>query len=489
MQRPPPTPAPSRALLLATSFICGANIMVQELLGFRVLAPHFGYSIYVWGNLLGLILGALAIGYYLGGKLADRRPEESVLYGAILAASAYLIAMLFIYTPVMARLLALGPVKGSFAATILIYGPPMVLLSMVSPFVIKLLSDHRAVGAVSGEVYGISTLGSLFGVFAAAFWLIPTLGAHKTMAYSAAASLVLGIAGLARSRRTVLAGLILAPVALTSARTAVPGTIFEKDSPYFHIGVVRQGDRVIFRRDGQRASEYREGRLLTGDYWDLFMLGSALTRAENILILGMGTGTTLRQYLEFFPAARVEAVELDAEVVGVSHRYFGVPENDPRLTIRVDDARTFIMKDGPRYDFVEIDVYREPLQVPFYLTTTEFFSAVRRRTADDGMVMMNVAWGPYTQYMNRLCATIGASFPSIYAVRSGGNTLLLAAAAPIAPEELRRRIDKLRIQGLEGVLGKIDRFVPYAVPPGTTLLTDDLAPVEQLGHLALYKNQ
>lgn len=463
--------------------------MVQELLGFRVLAPYFGYSIYVWGNLLGLILGALAIGYYIGGKLADRRPGETMLYGAIFAASCYLIAMLFLYEPAMARLLTLGPVKGSFAATILIYGPPMVLLSMVSPFVIKLLSQNRAVGAVAGEVYGISTVGSLFGVFAAAFWLIPTLGSHKTMAYSAVASMILGIAGLARSRRSALAGLILVPIALAATRTAVPGTIYEKDSPYFHIGVVRQGDRVIFKRDGQRASEYREDRLLTGDYWDLFMLGSALTRAENILILGMGTGTTLRQYLDFFPAARVEAVEIDKEVVEVSRRYFGVPANDPRLTIRVDDARTFIMKDGPRYDFVEIDVYREPLQVPFYLTTTEFFRAVRRRTVDDGMVMMNVAWGPYTQYMNRLCATIGSSFPEIYAIRSGGNTLLLATAAPTAPEELRRKIAKLQIRGLESVIGKVDGLVPYQVPPGTELLTDDLAPVEQLGHLALYKNQ
>ena len=97
MQRPASKPALNRALLLSTSFICGANIMVQELLGFRILAPYFGYSIYVWGNLLGLILGALAIGYFIGGKLADRRPETSVLYSTILAASAYMCAMLFFY--------------------------------------------------------------------------------------------------------------------------------------------------------------------------------------------------------------------------------------------------------------------------------------------------------------------------------------------------------------------------------------------------------
>ncbi len=489
MQRPASKPALNRALLLSTSFICGANIMVQELLGFRILAPYFGYSIYVWGNLLGLILGALAIGYYIGGKLADRRPETSVLYSAILAASAYMCAMLFVYQGIMARLLNLGPVWGSFASTIVLYGPPMILLSMVSPFVIKLLAQDRPVGVVSGEVYGISTLGSLFGVFLTAFWLIPVFGAHKTMTSSAIAGLLLALAGLARSRGTALACLALMAVAWSSGRTIAPGTLYEKDSAYFHIGVVRDGDRIIFNRDGQRASEYHEGRMLTGDYWDVFMLGPALAQAKTILILGMGTGTTLRQYLEFFPAAHVDAVELDPDVVDVAHRYFGVPAQSPRLSIKVDDARTFIRKDGPRYDFIEIDVYREPLQVPFYLTTREFFQSVRRRTSDDGVVMMNVAWAPYTQYMDRLCATISTAYPSVYAVRLLGNTILIGTAAPTDTGQLKRMISKLKINGLESVLAKIDSVVPYAVPHGTALLTDDLAPVEQLGYLALFKNR
>lgn len=475
-----------RAALLATSFLCGANVMVQELLGFRVLAPSFGYSIYVWGNLLGLILGALAAGYFWGGKIADRRQDPAFLYKLIGAVAAYQLALLFGYRPVLEGLAGLGPVKGSCAATLVLFGPVMLGLSMVSPYVTKLLSKDMPVGGASGLVYGVSTLGSLAGVVAAAFLLIPVFGSHATLTASFAISLLTAAAGLwGGARKSALLLLAALPAAALSAPPARAGLLYAKDSAYFRVEVVRRGDRVIFYRDGTRSSELREGETFSGDYWDLFLLGAMFARPSRILILGMGTGTSLREYLRFFPEARIDAVELDPVVESVARRYFAVPDV-PRLAVHVADARTFLSSGRGTYGFIELDVYRQPLQVPFYIATREFFAAVRRRLDADGVMMMNVVSQPGTEYLDRLAATVASEFPSVYAVRFKGNTLLFATAAPSTLGEVRRRIGAEARPELASLAARAQELFVYEAPAGRRRpFTDDLAPIEQLAAKAL----
>ncbi len=48
---------------LVAAFLSGAVIMGLEKLAFRLYALYFGYSIYVWGNMISVVLVALAAGY------------------------------------------------------------------------------------------------------------------------------------------------------------------------------------------------------------------------------------------------------------------------------------------------------------------------------------------------------------------------------------------------------------------------------------------
>src|SRR6185503_7651416 len=54
--------------------VAGAVLMALEMVGSRMLAPHFGNSVFVWGSLISVVMTALAGGYYVGGRLADRMP-------------------------------------------------------------------------------------------------------------------------------------------------------------------------------------------------------------------------------------------------------------------------------------------------------------------------------------------------------------------------------------------------------------------------------
>ncbi|HYM64392.1 MAG TPA: fused MFS/spermidine synthase, partial [Gaiellaceae bacterium] len=181
-------------------FVGGCGTLATEISASRLLAPYFGSSTIVWANIIGLILIYLSIGYWLGGKLADRRPEPRLL-GLLVVVAAVVIAA----TPFMARPIldlavkgldaaTVGAVVGSFFAALALFAIPVTLLGAVSPFAIRLaISDVEQAGTVAGRLYALSTVGSIVGTFLSALVTIPLVGTQRTMLGSAAL-LVLGAA-------------------------------------------------------------------------------------------------------------------------------------------------------------------------------------------------------------------------------------------------------------------------------------------------------
>src|SRR3990172_1660198 len=83
----------NKYLLETAVFICGAVIMIFELVGSRVLAPYLGTSIYVWTSLIGVILGSLSLGYFLGGKMADKKADFKIFSLIILISAFFILAV------------------------------------------------------------------------------------------------------------------------------------------------------------------------------------------------------------------------------------------------------------------------------------------------------------------------------------------------------------------------------------------------------------
>jgi spermidine synthase len=466
------------ALWLATSTVAGGIIMALELVAFRLYAPYFGYSIYVWGTMISVVMGALAAGYGLGGWIADRGGGERAVFGAVLASGLYQLVVVFTAHSVLPALSAAGDFTGTVAATLVVFAPSMLALATVPPLVTHLLARRLPVGAAAGTVYALSTIGSIAGILATSFWAVPHLGTLMTLEVLCAASLLLGILGLATGRPAALALLPLILVVPRAPDAPMPAdTVAVAESPYNYLRVARRGDRLILFLNANAAQTVRQGAGgRTGYYYDDFALGPLLVDARHALVLGLGAGGSITAARTTAPDLEFEAVEIDPTVVEAAARWFGLRRDDPLTHIHVADARRWLAHDGGRYDLVQLDAYQGGPYIPFYLLTTEFFRLIRTHTADDGLLMMNLFdAGTTEELLLSTAATLRTVFPTVVVnSRFHGSHMLFAFTRARSLESVRRQLERTPI---EGAATGVTELVP---PASVRAFTDDFAPVEEM---------
>jgi spermidine synthase len=471
----------SRALSLLV-FGAGTGSLAVEICASRLLAPYYGSSTIVWANLIGLVLLALSVGYWLGGKLADRRPDPRLL-GALVVGSALLVTAIPFVTPPILDVAAegldevsAGAVIGSFFATLFLFAPPVLLLGMVAPFAIRLaIPDVASAGAVAGRLYALSTAGSLLGTFLSALVLIPAIGTQRTLLVCAAV-LALSGAALLGARWLFVPAAVAALVALPPGTVkAAGGVVFEEESPYQFIQVrERDGVRRLYLNEGVAVhSVWRADTVLTGGIWDAFLAVPLLLERppERLAVLGNAGGTVARAFAEHWPAVAVDGVEIDPAVTAAGYRFLGMGDN-PRLETHDADARPFLRRTGERYDLVYVDAYHQPY-VPFYLATEEFFELVRSRLRPGGLVALNVATVPEDRRLVReLAGTLATVFPQVRVwplLRF--NHVVVGLTAPLGELEAP--------SAAVASLGRLLRAqLSPPVAPADDPWTDDHAPVE-----------
>jgi spermidine synthase len=492
---PARAPVPPRAprALLPLVFLAGIGSMATEICASRLLAPFYGSSTVVWANIIGLILAALALGYWLGGRMADAHPSARLLGFVVLAAAALIAAVPFVARPFLdlsigsLERLSAGAVVGSFAASLALFAPPVVLLGMVTPFAIRLaVTDVDGAGVVAGRVFALSTAGSLLGTFVPALFTIPLIGTQRTL-LGAAAIVALAAATLLGRRwflaAAVVALLLAVPPGLVKAEA---GVLYEGESRYQFIEVVQQGRgagavRYLYLNEGYAVhSVWRPNTVLTGGEWDMFLtLPALLARPpRHVVMLGDAAGTTARAYGALYPGVAYDGVEIDPQVSAVARRYFGLGAV-PRLTVYNADARPYLQATTKRYDLIMIDAYRQPY-VPFYLATREFFALCRKRLAPGGVVALNVSTVPGDpRLVDGIAGTLATEFPQVVvwpALRF--NDLVIGLSTPVPLAELRRRIAGAAVPAAVRSLTRLLAAQMRPRGPAAHPWTDDRAPVE-----------
>jgi len=490
-------------LLLPLVFISGMASLGVEFGAARLLAPYFGTSLYVWGVLIGLILIYLSAGYVIGGRLADRHPSDGLLYQITAWAGLWIGVIPLVSYPILLisqqgfKELSVGLVLGTLLAVVLLFAAPVVLLGCVSPFAIRLLlRDVETGGNTAGRVYALSTAGSILGTFLPVFWFIPTFGTRPTLEGFGLALVGISVAGLWPRRRlyaSFAVAVILAWIFLPSGikPPQVGQLVYEKESPYGYIQVVKDGSKTeLILNEGQAIhSIYDPNSPLTGGPWDYMVVADAFRPAQTIevapkdvAILGLAGGTSARQYTAAYGSGiEVTGVEIDPDILDVAHRYFHLDQ--PNVHPVVADARYWLDTQAKQYDVVVMDAYRQPY-IPFHLTTREFFSEVRDHLRPGGVAVVN-AGRTATDYrlVDAIASTMAAVYPSVYLVDvpAFSNTLVYGTMEPVTMADVVHNLGLINEPVAKDVAQTVVNDGRLRVSPyHDQVFTDDLAPVEKL---------
>ncbi len=414
-------------------FSAGAVLMGLEIAGSRVLAPHFGNSVFVWGSLISVFLVALSLGYYFGGRIADQHPSH-VLLSSICALVALLIfALAAIANGLCGALVAagLGERSGPLVASMLLFLPPSVGMGMVSPFAIRLATQSVAsVGKISGALYALSTAGSIAGTLLTTFVLIPLIGVSAILKGLALVLLLASVLTVPFWKRGLagVAVLVLPILAYTfwpgSPATALGGAgeiVVEVDTPYHHISVVDSRDSRMLLFDRYEESsivksppDYPSVPLFYTNYFHLAFL--ARPRMERTLFIGAGGGIGPRAFRMHDPEMAIDVVDIDPKVLELAHTHFFLDES-PGLKTFAEDGRMFLRRAQSKYDCVILDAFSAGGRIPFHLVTREFLELCRDKMTADGVFMMNInsaIEGPSAPILHSMYRTIASVFPNTY---------------------------------------------------------------------------
>jgi len=503
-------------------FVSGGVSIGIELAASRLLAPFFGTSLFIWANLIGLTLIYLSIGYAVGGRIADRWPHISLLYG-ITAVAAFVTGLIPVLAqPILAKSLtafaavSLGGFYSSLMGTLILFAVPVTLLGCVSPFAIRLaLASVSGAGNTSGSLYALSTVGSIVGTFVPTFLLVPRIGTFRTFYLFAIVLLVVSLIGLFRAPRTdnrmrlLVAAAVLLVLMLGVAAFGHRGfvrpveggrqIIWQGESAYNFIQVGRNpanGANELYLNEGHAIhSLYYPGdaiQPLSNGPWDYFAVAPFFQANErpaaikDVCIIGLAGGTVAQRMDQIYGAGvKIDGVEIDPKIVEVARQFFNLDAS--HVNVIVQDGRYYMRTTNKRYDVIAADAYHQPY-IPFQLTTQEFFREAYDHLNDNGTFIVN-AGRSNTDFrlVNVISDTMRSVFPNVYLIDTPAftNTMVIGTKNPTALANFAANINAVRQTDPNSALVTLgdaaikDGHLCEAVP-GPQIFTDDLAPVEDL---------
>ncbi|SEH16215.1 Spermine/spermidine synthase [Natronorubrum sediminis] len=448
-------------------FVSGVTSMGLEILAVRLIAPQFGNHIYTVGGILTVVLAALSLGYWQGGKRAATATNREMSW-LMLATAVYVAVVIYASEFLMqyTATLALPPRYASLPAAIILFGPPTYLLGFISPYAAE-LSQKRGTGEASGHVYALGTIGSILGSGATTFVLIPQLSIDGIGLLFGV--MLVGTALILVSpsfpRKPVLTSVVVV-VLLVAATGAGPvaidhrgDVVYQTQTAHQELEVVDDGDERTMYLDGARhsAMDLEDPDRHVFAYTEYFHLPMLVNDdpddVDDVLFIGGGGYTGPQDFEEHYDAD-VDVVEIDPEVTDAAEDYFGL-EHGENMTSHAEDGRQFLQDTDQTYDVIVLDAYKQD-QVPFHLTTEEFMELVSDRLADDGVLHANVIAAPSgsaAEFYHAQQETMDAVFPDTYAFRTSDSSSIQNIQVVATNDETGLSADDLRERNDEREIG------------------------------------
>ncbi|NGX96659.1 MAG: spermine synthase [Candidatus Afipia apatlaquensis] len=502
----------SKNFIYLTSFFCGMTDMAIELSASRFLAPTFGTSSIIWTIIIGIIMISMSIGNVIGGRLADKQDNLDKLYSFIWIAAVWIAVIpligkyivIFVVFVLMMILPSNLLTIGSTICCLVIFSLPLTILGMASPYLVKMgVNNLENSGKTTGEIYALSTIGSIIGTFIPTFLTIPIIGTSKTFLVF---SLILNLICfyyffIIRTRyiSNAVTSIIVIALVIFPLKDSYAfwknNILYEGESLYNYLQVSEDNDSVVLSTNVAFGvqSIYNKNQDLTGMYYDYVLMAPLFIKNMNFLkpidtlILGFGTGTFAKESKRFFPNTKTDGVEIDQKIADLSKKYFGVKDDEAKIYI--NDGRTFLYSsDAKKYDVIMVDAYRD-ITIPFQMSTKEFFAEVKKHLKPGGVIVMNINMrsSKNTEINDYLCETIKSVMNKVYTcdMKDSYNTIVFASDDKNCRENYIKNTNEIDSANL---LKNTSSYVSKNINEVTKsnhVFTDEVAPVEILGEKVL----
>ncbi|MEZ5404666.1 MAG: fused MFS/spermidine synthase [Verrucomicrobiia bacterium] len=486
-------------------FVCGAVVMIFELIGSRVIGPYVGTSIYAWTSLIGIILLSLSVGCYAGGRLADKRPSTKPM-ALIIIFSAQAIAFSAFTKDVFSGIISTFPIILEIKCIIIslvLFAPASFLLGMISPYAVRLkMSDITKSGRTAGNLYAISTAGSIFGTFLAGFYIIPNFGSTNSLIIlsfvllSMTVFLFLGTEIVKSIKVEVFILIVLWGLTWMFPFLKQKIIVADVDTAYNRILVLRKTDPATKRPIlalvtdpyGTQAAMFTDGTddLVLGYTKFYRLFAHFVPNPAYVLMIGGCAYTYPRDFIKNYPDAKMDVVEIDPGMTDIARKYFGL-NDEKNLTIYHEDARIYLNETQKKYDVIFCDAFNSASAIPFQLTTKEAVARQYHALNDGGIIMVNIlsaiegekgkfARAEYDTYKEIFPQVFLFTVPDIKKVNKTPNIMLVALKSE-------------KFFKWESPDKEIEKFLSHVwkkqIINDVPILTDDFAPVEYYKRISL----
>ncbi len=401
-------------ILAGLAFVSGMVLMVFELVAARLLAPTIGSSTYIWTSVIGVIIAMLAVGVWLGGRLADRRNSFDDV-ALLLLGAAFSVTLVINFSPVVLDLLAhgdMGPRTKGILASLLLFAPTSFLLGTIGPYLAKLnVRELSHTGRSVASIDAMNAIGGIFGTFVTGFVLFSFVGSRNIL-FMLSVLLVIVSWGV-RPQKNLEARLVLslAIILMTFILPDFTRSIhIDTATAHYVISEHKNGNSSVrLIRTGPSGFQSGVDKYSPDDllFWytkEIASVVDGLDHKDQILILGGGAYTLPRNLAEKYPNSQIDVVEIDPELAQIAQQYFYYDDRDNLQNIS-DDARVYVDTTTKQYDVVIVDVYNDT-EVPFTILTQEYGRSVRRITQPGGVVIANIIASEHGQCGKFLAASL-----------------------------------------------------------------------------------
>ena len=413
-------------------FLSGAIGMGLELIAARVLSPYVGSSNVVWTSIIGIILVSMSLGYWLGGKKADKEASGNVLSRLLLGSALFTSIIPLLETIVVKEFAGIvsNLIVAAILCAIIVFSIPSFILAMISPFAVKMKSmQETEIGSLSGRISSLSTIGSITGTFLMGFVLIPNIGVTNINIGITILLVVMSI--LARddiNKKYILSTISLVVVMIILM--FIGKWVFKLANPEILVDTDSQYSRIWVKQINTSKTTYKTLQVDTGlesyidtetgemgamylRYYDLF---EYLNKdAKSTLMIGGAAYTYPIHYLQKYEDKTIDVVEIDEKMTQIAEEQFGLNTKDERLKIYTQDGRSYLNYSENKYDTILIDAFKG-LNAPFELTTYEALVHAKNMLNDNGIVLTNIISsleGEDTDFIEYEYATYKAVFDDV----------------------------------------------------------------------------